>query len=132
DDKYDEYEQVAVPFYVIIDIRYRKRGVSRELKGYRLTPDGYIAMLPNQQGWLWLEPVGAWLGITNGAIVCYDQEGRRLENYASLAKAKRQTEARLREETQARTVAEAKLQEEARARAAAEARAAELEARLRQ
>lgn len=38
DDKYEEYEQVGVPFYVIIDLIKRKRGITRELKGYRLTP----------------------------------------------------------------------------------------------
>ncbi|MFN8486722.1 MAG: Uma2 family endonuclease [Caldilineaceae bacterium] len=118
DDKYDEYEQVMVPFYVILDIRQRKRGISRELKGYRLTPDGYALLSPNAQGWLWLEPVAAWLGITDGAVVCYDRDGQPLVSYAALTKARRQAEIRA--------------QEEARARAAAEARATELEARLRQ
>jgi colicin import membrane protein len=118
EDKFDEYEQVEVPFYVIIDIRQRRRGVTRELKGYRLTPTGYGVVQPNEQGWLWLEPVSAWLAITDGAIACYDQAGNRLENYAALTKAKKQAEARA--------------QEEAHARAAAEARTAELEARLRQ
>ena len=132
DDKFDEYEQVGVPFYVIIDIRQRKRGVTREVSGYRLTPDGYSALLPNEQGWLWLEPVNAWLGVTSGAIVCYDQEGRRLENYATLAKAKKLAEAQAREEARSRAIAEARAQAEALARTAAEARIAELEARLRQ
>jgi hypothetical protein len=88
---------VGIPYYVIIDIRYRKRGVNRELKGYRLTPTGYIPLLPNEQGWLWLERVGAWLGVTDGAVVCYDRDGQRLENYARLAKAKKQAEARVAE-----------------------------------
>ncbi len=118
EDKFDEYEQAEVPFYVIIDIRQRKRGVTRELKGYRLTPTGYSAVQPNQQGWLWLAPVNAWLAISDDAVVCYDQAGNRLENYAGLTRAKKQAEARA--------------QAAVHARAAAEARILELEARLRQ
>jgi colicin import membrane protein len=111
DDKYEEYEQAGVSFYVIIDIIRRKRSVTRELKGYRLTPNGYVPMVVNENGWLWLEPVSTWLAITGATIACYDQDGKRIENYVALSKAKKEAEARATE---------------------AEARAAALEARLRQ
>lgn len=131
EDKYEEYEQVGVPFYVIIDLIKRKRGITRELKGYRLTPEGYVPLLPNERGWLWLEPVSCWLTIVGEAIVCYDQQGNRIENYTALATARKQAAARAAKEAQARAAAEARAAKEAQARAAAEARAAELEERLR-
>lgn len=145
EDKYEEYEQVSAPFYVIIDVIKRKRGITRELKGYRLTPEGYVPLLPNERGWLWLEPVSCWLAIVGEAIVCYDQQGNRIEDYTALATAKKvateraakaeraraAAEARTAAEVQARAAAEAQARVAAEAQAAAEARAAELEERLR-
>jgi Uma2 family endonuclease len=124
DNKFDEYEAIGIPCYVIIDIRYRKRAVTRELKGYVLTPDGYAPLMPNEQGWLWLEPVSVWLAITGGAVVCYDRDGNRIEDYVGVTRARRQAMTRAAE-------AEARAAEEARARIEAERRAAELETRLR-
>lgn len=103
-EKYDQYEQVRVPFYVIIDAIPRRRRVTYELKGYRLTADGYVPLLLDARGWLWLEPVRAWLAVVDGAVICYDEQEQRMQSYAA----------------------------EARARKIAEARTAELEARLRQ
>jgi len=93
-----------VPFYVIIDAIPRRRRVTYELKGYRLTADGYVPLVLDTRGWLWLEPARAWLALVDGAVVCYDEREQRMQSYAA----------------------------EARARKNAEARAAALEARLRQ
>ena len=117
-EKYDQYEQLRVPFYVIIDAIPRRRRVTYELKGYRLTADGYVPLLLDARGWLWLEPVRAWLAVVDGAVICYDEQEQRMQSYAA--------------EARARKNAEKRAVREAQARAAAEARTAELEARLRQ
>jgi colicin import membrane protein len=111
DDKVDEYEQVGVAFYVIVDIRQRGKGEVRQLLGRRLTPEGYVLMVANEQGWLWLEPVKLWLGIRGTELACYDENGAYIEGH--LAAVARRAEA------------------EAKARAAAEARLHEVEAELR-
>lgn len=109
---------MRVPFYVIIDAIPRRRGVTYELKGYRLTADGYTPFLADARGWLWLEPVRAWLAVVDGAVVCYDAQEQRMQSYAAEARARKNAEKRAVHEVQAR--------------AAAEARAVALEARLRQ
>jgi Uma2 family endonuclease len=137
EDKLDEYEQVGVPYYIIVDVRQRRRGVQRQIQGWQLTPDGYAPLAPNEHGWLWLAPVGVWLAVTSANLVCYDQDGALIENYANVVKARRveararaEAEARAQAEARARAEAEARAQAEARARAQAEAHAAE-EARQR-
>jgi Uma2 family endonuclease len=94
DNKFKEYAQVGVPYYVIIDIQQSKGRVIRELKGYHLTPQGYAPMLLNQRGWLWLEPVGVWLVIDGVNVVLYDKAGNYIENYDEVARARKQAETR--------------------------------------
>lgn len=36
-----------------------------ELQGYRLQGEAYVPIPPNDQGWLWSEVLGAWLGISD-------------------------------------------------------------------
>ena len=56
-NKVREYEMVGVPNYIIVD-RFERGGMTmRRLVGYRLTPKGYEELPPNENGWLWLEPV---------------------------------------------------------------------------
>jgi colicin import membrane protein len=84
---------------------------------YRLTPDGYVALAPDGRGWISLEPAGIWFGIRDNQIVCYDEAGELIGDYATI--------------DTARTEAENQSVAEAQARAEAEARAAATEARLR-
>jgi Uma2 family endonuclease len=137
-NKLDEYEQVGVEWYVIVDIRQGKRRPSRELKGYRLTPEGYVALTPNERGWLWVEPVSIWLGFAGAQIACYDRDENYIEGHLEVVKARKQAEAQVVAEARARAEAEARVAAaearavEAEARAGAEARRrAELEAELR-
>jgi Uma2 family endonuclease len=144
--KLDHYETVNVPIYVILDIRRSKRGKVYELIGYELTPDGYVRLRNDAAGRLWLEPVRAWLGIENGKPVCYDVEGRQLEDYvvnvlarreaedhaAQEARARARADRRAADEARARAEADRRAADEARARAEADRRAAEMEVRLRE
>jgi len=117
EDKVKEYALAGVLWYVIVDA-YEEKGVTkRRLLGYQLTPDGYALFAPNEQGWLWLEPVGLWLGLRGENIACYDKTVNLIEDYVGV--------------TAARAEAEARVAEEAQARALAEERAHQLESELR-
>jgi Uma2 family endonuclease len=125
EDKVDEYEQVGVEYYVIVDIRPRGRGEVRQLLGRRLTPEGYVPMIANEQGWIWLEPVQLWLGLRGTELACYDKNGLYLEGLpARLAQQTKAAEKRA-------EAAEAQLRQEAEARLAAETQLRQLEAELR-
>lgn len=57
--KKDIYEQVLkTPEYVIYNPH------TQELLGWRLIANHYQPIQPNQDGWLWCEELGLWLGVT--------------------------------------------------------------------
>ena len=139
DDKVDEYEQVGVPYYIIVDKHVRKRRTTRQLLGWELTQDGYVAMPLDEQDRLWLPPVKLWLCIEDEQLICYDEEGRPVVDYVMVATARAQAEVRAAEEAKRateearRAAEEAKRAAEEAARAAKEASRAEAaEARIRQ
>ena len=37
--------------------------LNTELLGWRLTSDHYKPIKPNQNGWLWCDEIGLWLGV---------------------------------------------------------------------
>jgi hypothetical protein len=123
-DKVQLYDQADVPYYFIVDSLERKGVLTRRLLGYQLKPDGYAALIPNERGWLWMEPVGLWLGIREQEVECYDRQGKKIEGHVGVLIA-------YAAEQQARADAEARANAEQQARADAEARIAELEAELR-
>jgi Uma2 family endonuclease len=41
---------------------------TRQLEGWRLTNQGYQPIPPNEQGWLWSEQLGVWLGTWEGTF----------------------------------------------------------------
>jgi len=45
---------------------------TRELAGFRLREGRYVPIEPNEQGWLWSQELGAWLGVWEGVY-----QGRR-------------------------------------------------------
>jgi hypothetical protein len=84
------YFRAGVEFYIIVDDATAHRLNSpRQLRilGYRRGIRGYERLRLNEQGRLWLEPVGVWLGVEGGRVVCYDREGRRLGNYTEVTQA---------------------------------------------
>jgi colicin import membrane protein len=122
--KLDVYDIAEVPIYIIVDSVERKGMLTRRLLGYRMTLDGYTGIAPDERGWLWMEPVGLWIGIHENHICCYTADGRYIEDYIGVYTARVQLEAQARQ-------AEARANAEQQARADAEARIAELEAELR-
>jgi Uma2 family endonuclease len=136
--KVDEYDQAEVPLYIIVDAVLSRRQPTLRLVGYTRTPTGFQILVPNERGWLWLEPVRLWLGIQDDEIVCYDEDGRPLGDYRALSEAlaaetqaRREAEQQAAAEGRARVEAERRAEAEAQARIAAEARLRELEAELR-
>ncbi len=123
-DKVDHYERADVPYYVMVDSHEHKGVLTRRLLGYQMTPQGYAVLPPDARGWLWMAPVGLWIGIRDNEVECYDQAGNLIEDYEGMLIGR--TEAEARAET-----AEARAEAEAQARAAAEAHLADLEAELR-
>jgi Uma2 family endonuclease len=99
-----------------------------ELEGYRLVGERYEPIAPNEQGWLWSEVLGAWVGVWKGRygnrtdawLRLYDADGNLVPTSAELAEQQRQ-----------RAEAERQRAEAERQRAEAERQRAEhAEARL--
>jgi hypothetical protein len=117
--RFRHYAQVGIPLYIVVDeARRMSTAVPLPIFGYELTEDGYQPLPLDEQGRLWVPPVGMWLGPGGGDVVWFDADGRRIWDYDEEQEARRS-------EQQARLAAEARAQE-------AEARAQELERKLRQ
>ncbi len=113
--------------------------------GYRYAPAGYEPIAPNEHGRIWLEAVGAWLGVVHDAdtgmdrVACFDAGSQaEIGDYTAITQAyAREVEAHARSKNRAAqaeakaTKAEAKAKAEAEARALAETRIRELEAPLK-
>ncbi|MEM7532825.1 MAG: Uma2 family endonuclease [Chloroflexota bacterium] len=98
DGKLQGYAQAGVPYYVIIDTLYDDITGDidyRQIIGYELTPNGYIEMQPNHQGWLWLDPVEMWIGLDGPHVQCYDAQGNYLRDQRELRQGLANTETQL-------------------------------------
>ncbi|MDW8147937.1 MAG: Uma2 family endonuclease [Roseiflexaceae bacterium] len=143
-EKVEHYDLAGVPFYVIVDAVERRGQSLVRVIGYERAGAAYRPMVPNEQGWLWLEPLRVWIGVQENEVYCFDEQGRRIGDYATLttivieleeriaealaeakaqARARMEAEAQARQEAEARAAAEERAQREAEARAAAEERA---------
>lgn len=129
--KLEQYDEAGVALYVIVDTIFWRHRPAVRLLGYRQTPDGYQPMVPDEQGRLWLAPVRAWLGVEENEIVCYDEAGRPLGDYRTLAATVAMAEQAQAAEAAARAEAERARTEAERRADAAETRLRELEAEVR-
>jgi Uma2 family endonuclease len=135
--KPDFYHRAGVPLYVIADVLEEDENTRHmELIGYRYAPGGYERIDPDARGWIWLEPLGLWLGVVQDPelgcdrLACFDGEtGDEIGDYQAISQAlaaaiaaQAHAEAQAQAEARAREQAEAKAQAEARAREQAEAR----------
>jgi Uma2 family endonuclease len=110
-DKVRLYAMAGVEYYLIVDDRKQRGTNIRSLMGYRLGANGYEALAPDERGWLWMEPVGLWLGLQDNQVMCYDEAGSPIDDYIGMAQARAEAEARANTEAQARAEAEARMRE---------------------
>ncbi len=83
-DKFEEYAQSGLEYYVIVDAHIRRGYTYYSLIGYRLITGVYQPVTPNEKGWLWLEPVQVWLGIDQNRLVCFDKDGQAIGDYVEV------------------------------------------------
>ena len=136
--KVDYYHRAKVPLYVIADVREQGEDRVIELIGYRYQRTGYQRIPLDERGWIGLEPVQLWLGLSRDRLgnyerlACFDRTGAEVGDYTAISTALAAA-TRARAEAEARATAEAEARAtETEARARAEARIRELEERLRQ
>ncbi len=97
--KVEHYHHYRVPLYVIVD-RETDEGPPR-LIGYQRTPRRYLSLPLDDDGRLWLEPVGLYLGIRDDRVVAYDGEtGAELGDYTAVSAALAAEQARAESEKQ--------------------------------
>jgi hypothetical protein len=121
EDKVLAYHETEVPYYVIVD-RARPEGPPRIL-AYRRAPRSYVPLPEDDQGRVWIEPLGLWIGTRDNRVVCYDADNNELGDYAAVALA-------LAAERQRAETEKARAETEKARAEAAEARVRELEAQL--
>jgi Uma2 family endonuclease len=128
--KVDYYHRAGVPLYVIADVVEQDETDRRfELIRYERTPSRYKRVKSDQRGWIWLNPVHLWLGLTRDRVcgynrlACFEPNGKEVGDYSAISKDLA--------DLRALTAAESRLRAEVEARAKAEARVRELEAELK-
>ena len=86
------YHRARVPLYVIADV-LEDDGTERriELFGYQRTPRRYKRIKPDHRGWIWLDPLRLWLGVTREAETRarIEAEGRIRELEAAIKRSQR-------------------------------------------
>lgn len=144
--KVGAYHRAKVPYYILVDA-HELDHEPRTLRiiGYRYEAAAWSLMPLDDQGRLWLEEFGFWLGSKDGRVACFHKDGRALNDYVSLAaeleairaqtgEIEAQTariEAQTASDIQACLKAEAQIARDIQARAEAEARVLVLEKKIR-
>jgi len=129
--KVEIYALARVPRYIIANTRLWDGRETLYLIGYQLTPRGYEALAPDEQGRFWLDPVEVWIGIRDNRVTCFDADGEPIDDYPALDAARMEAEGRAHAAEARAQAAEAHAQAESHARMEAESRLRELEAELR-
>ncbi len=121
--KKDIYEQqLQTPEYVVYNPE------TDELKGWRLAGGRYGPIAPNEQGWLWCNELGLWLGVTEYTFVKGNESAKTLRFFDEQGQVL-PTEVETKDQ---QTVVEAVSRQLAEQRAEYEAQRAEAEAKARQ
>jgi Uma2 family endonuclease len=127
--KLADYHHYQVSLYVVVDREDEDSPL--RLLGYERTPRRYRPIALEEDGRLWLEPLGVYLGVRDNRVVVYDgKTDQELGDYTAVSRALADEQARAEAERQ-RAEAERQRADTERQRAeAAEARVRQLEAEL--
>jgi hypothetical protein len=135
--KVKQYARARVPHYVIVDADEEHEPRRLTLLAYRLKGAAYERVEPDENGRVWLEPVGLWLGVrvnpdTGGDCVALIDPvtGLEIGDYTAIRRAREDAQARAAQAEIRATQAEARAAAEAAARAAAEEHSRRVEAEL--
>ena len=94
--KPDYYYRARVPLYVIADVVVEDEETRHvDLIGYRYAPAGYERIVPDSRGWIWLDPLGLWLGVVRDPwladcdrLACFEAEtGEQIGDYNAISQA---------------------------------------------
>jgi Uma2 family endonuclease len=108
--KLADYHRYRVPVYVIVD--REDEGAPPRLLGYERTPRRYRPIALEDDGRLWLEPLGVYLGVRDNRVVVYDgQTEQELGDYTAVSRALADEQARAEAERQRAESAEARIRQ---------------------
>lgn len=96
-DKVDEYEEVGVGYYIIVDTRKIDGREVRKLIGHERTDSGFLYMIPDEEGRLWVEPLQMFVALEEGDVVCYSAENEPFPDYANMMRERDEAEKRISE-----------------------------------
>src|SRR5207248_367 len=96
--KFEFYFKARIPCYVIVDLANADANGVPPIFGYEWTEGGYKPMVPDAQGRLWLAALRVWLTAAPYGVVCYDENNVEILDYADERKARREAEARAKDE----------------------------------
>jgi len=117
--KVEQYAQMGVQEYVIIDGWTDRAAVAAEVLGYRLVDGRYQPIAPDGDGRIWCATVGVWMSIQAGRLVMVDGEtGQPLKAPLALTEENRE----LTEENRKLAIAKAEAEQQAAEMAALLAR----------
>lgn len=126
-DKYQFYQQVGIPEYLMVDPPRKSNEHRFQLKGHRLVEGRYQPIVPDARGRLLSETTGLWFGVSADGqrIDIFDaRTGERLLTPEEIEECRQRAEEKAARASAAQKAAEEKAAREAAARRAAEARAA--------
>jgi hypothetical protein len=95
--KVRHYSQAGVREYIILDRRKQRGEYIDDVIGYRLDDEGsYLPLIPDEEGRVFCETVGLWIGLQDGKVVMVDAAtGERLPTSLELQQQLTQTEQQL-------------------------------------
>lgn len=129
--KVEEYAQVGIPYYIIVDT-YRRQKHELRIIGYQLDEAGeYVFLDPDERGWFWLASAQSWIGIEEDKVYLYDEFGQRLEDYVALSNQVEAIENRAEEAENRAKKAEQQAEQERLVRLDVEKRLREMEEELK-
>jgi colicin import membrane protein len=109
--KVEEYHRAGALLYVLVDYVRQRRQERLILTGYQWAPAGYMQLEPDVNGRLILDSVRLQLGIVDNELVCYDENGQPIDDYAAQVARTEAAEQRAEAEVQARQATEERLRQ---------------------